>query len=134
MHSILETSHAIWHRGTDEMDVIEEANLLGFPGHFAGIYGALDDYQNYSKKMVIDRIIKENQLHSSEFVILGDGYVEIEDGKTAGGITVGVASNEAKRKGINQWKRDRLIHAGADLIIPDFQEYNKLIAYLLMEE
>ncbi|MCJ7813522.1 HAD family hydrolase, partial [bacterium] len=98
------------------------------------IYGALDDYLNYSKKMVIDRIIKENQLSGPEFVIWGDGYVEIEDGKTAGGIAVGVASNEATRTGINKWKRDRLIRAGADIIISDFQEYKQLIAYLLMED
>jgi len=47
---------------------------------------------------------------------------------------VGVASNEATRTGINKWKRDRLIRAGADIIISDFQEYKQLIAYLLMED
>ncbi|MBN2029962.1 HAD family hydrolase [bacterium] len=120
--------------GTDEKDVLEEADLLGLSNHFEGIYGALDDYQNYSKKMVIDRIIGENRLHGPEFVILGDGYVEIEDGKSAGGIAVGVASNESERKGIDSWKRNRLIRAGADLIIPDFQEYDRLMTYLMMEE
>ncbi len=120
--------------GTDEKNVLEEADLLGLSNRFENIYGALDDYQNYSKKMVIDRIIRENRLHGPEFVVLGDGYVEIEDGKSAGGIAVGVASNEAERKGIDSWKRDRLIRAGTDLIIPDFQEYDKLFAYLMMED
>ena len=41
------------------------------------------------------------------------------------------ASDEAARRGINEWKRERLIQAGADVIIPDFREQNALLAYLL---
>ena len=44
----------------------------------------------------------------------GDGYVEIENVKAVGGVAVGVASNEKEREGIDQWKRERLIQAGAD--------------------
>jgi phosphoglycolate phosphatase-like HAD superfamily hydrolase len=81
--------------GTDEPFVLDEAAALDITPYFAGIYGALDDYKNYSKKMVIERIITENRLAGSEFVSFGDGFVEIEDTKAAGGIAVGVASNEA---------------------------------------
>jgi hypothetical protein len=63
-------------------------------------------------------------------VAFGDGYVEIEDTKAAGGIAVGVASNEAIRSGIDEWKRRRLIAAGADIIVPDFREGGQLLAYL----
>jgi phosphoglycolate phosphatase-like HAD superfamily hydrolase len=119
--------------GTDEVYVLDEAAALGLPPYFAGIYGALDDYQNYSKKMVIERILNENRLSGPEFVTFGDGYVEIEDTKAVGGIAVGVASDEVNRQGINEWKRRRLIEAGADIIIPDFRQHEQLVAYLFDE-
>ena len=119
--------------GTDEVYVLDEAAALGLTTYFAGIYGALDDYQNYSKKMVIDRILDENGLSGSELVTFGDGYVEIENTKAVGAIAVGVASDEANRQGIDEWKRKRLIDAGADLIIPDFRPFERLIAYLFLE-
>jgi len=116
--------------GTDELYVLDEAAALGLTPYFAGIYGALDDYQSYSKKLVIQRILNENQLSGPELVTFGDGFVEIEDTKAAGGIAVGVASNEATRCGINEWKRKRLIEAGADIIVPDFRDHQSLVAYL----
>ena len=119
--------------GTDEVYVLDEAAALGLLPYFASIYGALDDYQNYSKKMVIERILDENNLSGPELAAFGDGYVEIEDTKAVGGIAVGVASDEATRCGINEWKRKRLIQAGADLIIPDFRQHEQLVAYLFAE-
>ena len=113
--------HCFLASGTDEKYVFEEAALLKLPPYFEAIYGAKDDYKNFSKKMLIDKIIQEHQLHGSEFVAFGDGYVEIEDTKSVGGIAVGVASNEKERSGIDAWKRERLIAAGADIIIPDFR-------------
>ena len=116
--------------GTDEKYVLEEANLLQLPPYFAGIYGAQDNYKNFSKKMVIDRIIQSHNLHGADFVVFGDGYVEIEDSKSVNGIAVGVATDEKNRCGIDAWKRSRLIAAGADLIIPDFRESQLLDKYL----
>ena len=119
--------------GTDEPYVVDEAAALGITPYFAGVYGAQDDYRNFSKKILIDRIIREHQLEGSEFVAFGDGFVEIEDAKAVGGIAVGVASNEDTRTGVNEWKRARLIQAGADIIIPDFREHAALVAYLFAE-
>lgn len=116
--------------GTDEPYVLDEAAALQVTPYFAGIYGARDDYLNFSKKILIERIIAENHLSGPEFVAFGDGFVEIEDAKQVGGIAVGVASDEANRAGIDEWKRNRLIEAGADLIVPDFQEHEALMAYL----
>ena len=117
--------------GTDRPYVLDEAGVLGLPRYFGDhIYGALDDYRNFSKRMVIERILRENQLAGAELVAFGDGFVEIEDTKAVGGIAVGVASNEATRQGIDTWKRSRLIQAGADLIIPDFREHERLTDYL----
>ena len=69
-----------------------------------------------------------------ELVTFGDGFVEIEDTKAVGGVAVGVASDEVNRQGIDEWKRGRLIEAGADLIIPDFCDHERLVAYLFAED
>lgn len=119
--------------GTDEPYVLDEATALGIAPYFAGIYGAQSDYKNFSKKLVIERIIREHGLRGSEFIAFGDGFVEIEDAKTVGGIAVGVASNEDTRTGINEWKRARLLQAGADIIVPDFREHVTLTAWLFAE-
>ena len=116
--------------GTDEVYVTKEAAALKIDHYFAGIYGARDDYQNFSKKMVIENILHENQLNGPEFIAFGDGYVEIEDTHLAGGIAVGVATNETTRQGMDEWKRERLIEAGADIIIPDFRHQDHLVKFL----
>ncbi len=116
--------------GTDEQYVLDEAEAVGVTPFFEGIYGALDDYENFSKAMVIQMIIEQNDLHGPELVGFGDGYVEIQNTKEVGGIAVGVATDEAKREGVDAWKRNRLIIGGADIIIPDFREHGQLLAYL----
>ena len=116
--------------GTDEPFVLDEASALGLTAYFAGVYGAKDDYKSFSKRIVIDRIIAEHGLSGPEFVAFGDGYVEIEDTKRVAGIAVGVATDEARREGIDEWKRKRLIEAGADIIVPDFRRQDHLVAYL----
>lgn len=120
--------------GTDEKYVFDEADLLGITPYFKGIYGAQDDYLNFSKRMVIQKIIHENNLSGPELVAFGDGYVEIEDTKGAGGIAIGLATNEASRSGVDDWKRDRLIASGADVIMPDFIPFPELWSYLMMED
>ncbi len=121
--------------GTDQPYVLNESGVLGLHPFFPErIYGALDDYKNFSKRMIIQKILSENSLAGPGLVTFGDGYVEIEDTKEVGGIAVGVATNEAERKGIDEWKRERLIGAGADIIIPDFREADELVKYLFAEE
>ena len=45
--------------GTDLKYVRHEAELLGVADYFGEhIYGALDDYQNFSKQMIIERILQ----------------------------------------------------------------------------
>ncbi|HZZ79422.1 MAG TPA: HAD family hydrolase [Gemmataceae bacterium] len=113
--------------GTDIAFVRQEAELLGLTKFFGShIYGALDDYKNFSKKMIIERIINENNLHGDELLGFGDGYVEIEEVKRVGGTAVAVASDEAKREGIHAWKRDRLVRAGADVVIGDYRVLERL--------
>jgi phosphoglycolate phosphatase-like HAD superfamily hydrolase len=118
--------------GTDEQYVVEEAALLGLVPYFGDrIYGAVDDFKSFSKKMVIERILRENAVEGKALLAFGDGYVEIENVKAAGGTAVAVASDEAGRSGKpDAWKRDRLVGVGADLVIPDFRESDALLAYL----
>ena len=121
--------------GTDEHYVVEEARLLGLDKYFGPrIYGARDDYKAFSKAMVIQRILSENNLDGASLAGFGDGYVEIQNINEAGGVAIGVASDEAGRSGRpDPWKRDRLIGVGADLIVPDYRDYRKLLGYLWNE-
>jgi phosphoglycolate phosphatase-like HAD superfamily hydrolase len=117
--------------GTDVQFVRHEAALLHLTPYFGDhIYGALDQYQNFSKKMVIDRILRDHGLHGEELLGFGDGFVEIEEIKGVGGVAVAVASDEVNRRGVNPWKRERLIRAGADLVIPDYRYHEPLLDYL----
>jgi phosphoglycolate phosphatase-like HAD superfamily hydrolase len=118
--------------GTDRKYVVEEAALLGLIPYFGDrVYGAIDDYRNFSKHMVIERILGENGVDGSALLGFGDGYVEIQDIKTAGGVAVAVASDEAGRSGRSDpWKRERLIGVGADIVVPDFRESGALLDYL----
>jgi phosphoglycolate phosphatase len=121
--------------GTDEKYVIEEAELLGLNRFFGPhIYGAQDNYLSFSKKRVIERILKENAVDGSRLIGFGDGYVEIENVKSVGGIAVAVATDEAKRSGHpDTWKRERLIGIGADIVIPDYHDHEILLRYLWNE-
>ncbi|HZU35610.1 MAG TPA: HAD family hydrolase [Gemmataceae bacterium] len=120
--------------GTDLKYVQREAELLGLVPFFEGrVYGALDDYQNFSKKMVIDRILEKHDLHGPALLGLGDGFVEIEEVKAVGGVAVAVASDEVRRTGINAWKRQRLIQAGADVVIGDYRHADRILRFLFAE-
>lgn len=118
--------------GTDEAYVLEEAALLGVDEFAPGrIYGAQADYASFSKELVIRRILEENRVDGARLVAFGDGYVEIADCKATGGLAVAVASDEAERSGRpDEWKRRRLLGAGADLVVPDFSQAEALVSYI----
>ena len=119
--------------GTDEPFVKEEAKILGLDHYFKGhIYGALDDYKSFSKKMVIERILRENKIPGESLLSFGDGYVEIENTKEVGGLAIAVASDEANNGSgnIDEWKRKRLLGVGADVVIPDYRDINVLMPQL----
>jgi phosphoglycolate phosphatase-like HAD superfamily hydrolase len=117
--------------GTDEIYMKEEARLLGVAPFFEGrVFGAQEDYQSFSKKILIQRIISTSDVRGPEIVGFGDGYVEIEEVKLVGGVTVGVATKEPACAEVDGWKRQRLIGAGADFIVPNFRAHHKLIEKL----
>lgn len=120
--------------GTDEPFVKREAELLDITRYFGPrIYGALDDYKKFSKKMVIDRILAENAIDGSTLLSFGDGYVEIENTVSVGGIAVAVASDEENNGSgrVDPWKRDRLLGVGAHVVIPDYRDAPALLDMML---
>ena len=117
--------------GTDRADVVAESEAMGYADLFdGGIYGAVGDITKYSKKMVIERIMTENNLQGPELAVFGDGPVEMRECRKRDGIAIGVASDEIRRHGLNIEKRTRLIKAGAHIIVPDFSQHDKLIKLL----
>lgn len=117
--------------GTDEIYMKEEARLLGLNRFFdGGVYGALDDYKSFSKAILIRRILDSAEFTGDEFLAFGDGYVEIEEVKKVGGVTVGVATEEPACMKVDEWKRRRLIGVGADYIVPNYLGAEKLMAAL----
>ena len=116
--------------GTDEPYVRREAQWLQIAGYFGQhIYGALDDYKKFSKKMLIERILRENNIPGEQLLAFGDGYVEIQNTKEVGGLAVAVASDEANNGSgkMDEWKRKRLLGVGADIVIPDFRDSGALL-------
>jgi phosphoglycolate phosphatase len=116
--------------GTDEQFVKAEAELLGLAPYFGRhIYGAQDNYKNFSKKMVIERILGENSIPGAQLLSFGDGYVEIQNTKEVGGLAVAVASDEANNGSgrFDEWKRQRLLGVGADVVIPDYRDAAPLL-------
>jgi rfaE bifunctional protein kinase chain/domain len=120
--------------GTDEADVIAEARALGYSDLFTGIHGSVGDLKVEAKREVIERIIRAGGLVGDELVVFGDGPVEIREGRRRGAFTVGIASDEVRRHGLDLRKRTRLIRAGADLLVPDFSQLSVLWKYLNLSE
>ncbi len=119
--------------GTDENFVKAEAELLDLTRYFGRhIYGAQEDYEKFSKKAVIERILRENRIPGEQLLSFGDGYVEIQDTKAVGGLAVAVASDEARNGSghFDEWKRQRLLGVGADIVIPDYRDAPALLECL----
>ena len=117
--------------GTDEPDVVAEANELGFGEFFEDrIYGSTGVVTHDAKRMVIERILRENRLDGSSLLTFGDGPVELRETRRRGGIAVGVCSDEVRRYGFNVAKRRRLIRGGAHLLVGDYSDLDSLLATL----
>jgi phosphoglycolate phosphatase-like HAD superfamily hydrolase len=121
--------------GTDEDEVKAEAALLGYADLFTGgIRGSVGDIKNDPKKVVIRQLIAEIKQAGQDYrdgrvVVFGDGPVEMREAKKAGVFAIGIVSDEARRYGANFAKRERLILAGADLLLPDFSWAEALIDF-----
>jgi phosphoglycolate phosphatase len=120
--------------GTEQHFVEREAELLGLTPFFGRhIYGSTSDLVASSKRAVINRLMAEENIAGEHLLSFGDGPVEIEVTKQAGGLAVGVASDEnLNGSGTMDPQKERLLkNAGADVLIPDYRDATALIECLL---
>jgi phosphoglycolate phosphatase-like HAD superfamily hydrolase len=120
--------------GTDHDQVVLEAELLGITPYFnLGICGAVPPPAVFSKDLLVERLIREGLYRGEEMLAFGDGPVEIAAVAQAGGVAVGIASDEQSPGRLETGKRERLIAAGAHIIVPDFAEHQALLHTLFDE-
>ena len=120
--------------GTVEPSVKTEAQLLGLTGYFGEhIYGSRADLKQWSKGDVLARLLKEEGIEGRHLLSFGDGPVEIHLTRQAGGLAVGVASDEEVNGSgrIDPHKRKQLLGAGADDLIADYRDAERLVETLL---
>ena len=120
--------------GTLESQVKQEAHLLKLDQFFGShIYGSTSDLHSSSKQSVIARLLREERISGESLLAFGDGPVEIQLTKAAGGLAVGVASDEDVNGSgnLHPQKVTQLSQAGADLIIPDYRRPDDLLKSLL---
>ncbi|HTH49696.1 MAG TPA: HAD family hydrolase [Candidatus Limnocylindria bacterium] len=120
--------------GTQRRFVAEEADALGVAQHFGGrIHGPTSEQDTaYSKRGVLDAILRDYGIAGGQLLAFGDGHVEIEQTKMVGGLAVAVATDEREFHSgrIDAAKRDRLMGVGADVCIADFRELDALLPVL----
>ena len=118
--------------GTDDANVKQEAALLGVDRFFEGrIFGAQDDLASFSKALLVQQIVsRTGGIRPEELLVFGDGFVEIEEVKKVGGRAIGLATAEPECLELDNWKRSRLLNAGADVIIANFLKSSELLGIL----
>ena len=99
--------------GTEENHVRREADMLGITRYLGeAIFAPAANDSKFSKRAVIDQLLKDHRLHAEELLGFGDGVVETEEVRRVGGVAVAVATEEPPRRGVNGAKRDRLVRPG----------------------
>ena len=120
--------------GTDHPDVVKEAAALGLAPYFDQIAGAPLRSENCSKEKVMAQLMEAQGLRGDEVAVIGDGKVEIMLGDQAGARTVGLASDEGKRYGVNEVKKEKLLRAGAAAIAGAFLDLPAWLSFLGLKE
>ena len=109
--------------------MVREAEVLKLSGDFALVRGAPEHMISCPKEAVIQMILQEKALQGPQLLLCGDGKVEIALGVKNQTCTLGVASLEGPRCGINPEKRVRLIQAGAQAIVGDYLDPQVIYEY-----
>jgi phosphoglycolate phosphatase len=112
-------SSSIQHR------VREEAEILGLEAFFGDrLFGSTGDPRGFSKRLVFEEILRRTGGAGETLLSFGDGPVEMRDTRALGGIAVGVCTDEDENGSgvIELGKRDILVRAGAQVILPDFRD------------
>ena len=114
--------------------VREEAALLQLAPFFgAHIYGGSGDPTQFSKMAVLQRLLREEGICGENLLAFGDGPAEIVSTKSLGGTAIAVCSDEDHNGSglMDAFKRQQLMAAGADVVIPDYRDAIVLVKYLL---
>ena len=120
--------------GTEERAVRREADALGIAHFFGGrIHGAQPDAMAFSKMEIIEAILRDYDIPGEALLSFGDGHIETANTKSVGGLAVCVASDEAVPGSgrVDAAKRERLLAAGADVVIADYRNADALLETLL---
>ncbi|EEF61441.1 HAD family hydrolase [Pedosphaera parvula] len=120
--------------GTIEHRVKEEAALLNLAHYFGQhIYGSRPDSNELSKRIVLDRLLRDEKIEGHHLLSFGDGPVEIFHTRELGGLAVAVASDEDDNGSgkMDPHKRQQLLKAGADVVIPDYRDAATLLKMIL---
>ena len=113
--------------GTDEADVIREAEILGLAPFFEEIAGAKPHSEDCSKEATLRRLLSQSQ---SGLLVVGDGPVEIRLGKSANACTLGICGSEKHLCGFDEVKVQRLTAAGAHALVDCFEESDKILEWM----
>ena len=121
--------------GTDVSAIKQSAELLNYHEFFKeNIVGAgsTNNPEQCAKQSVINKLVNEKNLKPGQLVCFGDGFPEILHTYHAGGICVGLltpdkSNYESQGHFTIKQKRERLINAGAHILIPNFSDAEKLI-------
>ena len=117
--------------GTDLDALQTEAKLLQVDHYFTeGIAGPESDASTFTKAKSCDDMLTRLGLTGSALLNVGDGYVETKLTKDRGGIAVGIAYDHDRPGQYHTWRREQLIRAGVDLILPDLLQSDLLLNWL----
>lgn len=121
--------------GTDIDPIKHSVRLLEYDGFFGDrvvASGSLANPEMCAKKNVVQRLLNEQHIGPGQLLCFGDGSPEIQYTSDAGGICVGVLSPDRsyyENDGhftVSQ-KRERLINAGAHVLVSDFSDAARLV-------
>lgn len=108
--------------------VSREADLLDVARFFPDrLFAPSDATPGFSKRWVIERLLAEVGIDGSQLAGIGDGVVETQEVKRAGGPAIGVASQPRGVAGEHPDKRRRLLEAGADVIVADYEDLRGML-------
>lgn len=103
--------------GTAHDLLLHDVGVLELDACFDGVHGSAPDQP--TKRGLLERLIAGG-IPPEQIVTFGDGISEIADASETGGIAVGVATDEPHCLQVDPEKREWLISAGADYIVPHY--------------
>jgi len=121
--------------GTDIRPVRESVEILGYEKFFGAriiASGSIDNPEVCIKHVIVKRLVERQRLQPAQLLCFGDGIPELEYTNQFGGICVGVLTPdkshyESQGHFTIEQKRERLIKAGAHILVPDFNYASKLV-------